>query len=467
MYDVIIADDENIIRLGMRSMIDWEAHGFKVTGTFANSREVLEYLKSNHPHVLITDIKMPGMDGIELIREVRRLRPELKIVVLSNYDDFQYVSKAFKIGACDYLLKQFIESDKLIEVLNSIREKIRPDYSAGAETRRGLPDGIEQFLESLLGGTCRNPGEEASRLGLKPLGDTACCFAVRLFKRVGARWEPYKGVSPSKLMVKNTVFDCIDKYCPVWPILEAENVLLAAAGLDGKQQYREAVLHDIFLDIKDTVHNYFNLDLHFGLSRPHRSDADLRPAFTEAQSALDALFFFPGQSLQRYTPPDQADLENELPDRLEKEIYRLIDINHYRSLCPAVSGFIRLHGGKIRTDSGALKSKILRILQGIDIFLVREFNAGFQSLPDGPNLPEVIQSCPDVAALDSLVTDLIDRAVAQAGGSFDLILDAKKFIAENYTKNIGLSDVSGTCPSTVPTSASFSRKKQASTSTTI
>lgn len=98
MFRVIIVEDEYIVRFGIRSMIDWEKLGLTVMGEASNGQEALELMSKDMPDILITDIKMPLMDGIALISEVRKINPHMKILILSNVEDFGYAKEAIRNG---------------------------------------------------------------------------------------------------------------------------------------------------------------------------------------------------------------------------------------------------------------------------------------------------------------------------------------------------------------------------------
>ena len=104
MYTLIIVDDDELIRKGLEKVIQWEKMGFSVAGTFKGAVDALEYLKSNTTDVILTDIRMPHMTGLELIDEAKKIRKDIKSVIISGYGEFELAKKALLLKVEDYLL---------------------------------------------------------------------------------------------------------------------------------------------------------------------------------------------------------------------------------------------------------------------------------------------------------------------------------------------------------------------------
>lgn len=118
-YRVMIVDDEAIFRTGLAHLHDWQSEGIEIVAQAANGAEALELIEYVQPHVIITDIMMPIMDGIELVKNVRKSYPALKIIILSSYSEFELVREVFKYGVDDYLLKPKVTSEELVALIHS------------------------------------------------------------------------------------------------------------------------------------------------------------------------------------------------------------------------------------------------------------------------------------------------------------------------------------------------------------
>lgn len=124
MLNIILVDDEPLVRLTIQSLGSWQNHGFQFTEA-GNGREALEKLESDHGFdIILTDISMPKMNGIELIKEVKTRNPSIPIIVLSAYNDYSYVREAFTLGIQDYILKSDLTFDALLKLFDKVKENI-------------------------------------------------------------------------------------------------------------------------------------------------------------------------------------------------------------------------------------------------------------------------------------------------------------------------------------------------------
>ena len=126
MLKVFLVEDETVIREGLRDRIPWEQYGYRFVGEAADGEVALPLIRKTRPDVLITDIKMPFMDGLSLSRIVREEFPKTKILIISGYDDFEYAREAISIGVDQYILKP-VTRMSLRKVLQELKEKIEAE----------------------------------------------------------------------------------------------------------------------------------------------------------------------------------------------------------------------------------------------------------------------------------------------------------------------------------------------------
>ena len=120
LYRIMLVDDEEEVRKAMIRQMDWERLGFTVVGDAENGQEALEKLEQLEPEVIMTDIRMPYMDGLTLTARIREKYPSIKILIFSGYDDFEYAQQAIKLNVAEYILKP-VNGEELAEILNRIK----------------------------------------------------------------------------------------------------------------------------------------------------------------------------------------------------------------------------------------------------------------------------------------------------------------------------------------------------------
>ena len=140
MYKVLIVDDERIVKLAIKSMIKWGDSGLEMAGTASNGISALEMVQKLKPDIIITDIKMPGMDGVMLIKKLKETGFDGEILVLSNHNDFELVREAMRYGAHDYVLKITAKSEDFSRLFGEMIAKI--------ENRRGSSRNVKRNEEN-------------------------------------------------------------------------------------------------------------------------------------------------------------------------------------------------------------------------------------------------------------------------------------------------------------------------------
>ena len=123
MIKVFLVEDETIIRQGIKNNIDWRSNGFELVGEAGDGEYAYPMILKSQPDILLTDVKMPFMDGLELSRLVKKALPRTKIIVISGYNEFDYAKEAIKIGISDYLLKP-VTSASLMDALKKVSDQI-------------------------------------------------------------------------------------------------------------------------------------------------------------------------------------------------------------------------------------------------------------------------------------------------------------------------------------------------------
>lgn len=153
----MIVDDEPDIREGLKYLIDWEGHGFTICGEAENGRDALEQISVLSPDIVISDIRMPELDGLELLKKVHEAGSWIKFIILSGYSEFEYAKRAIKYKIADYLLKP-VDEDELITLLEGLKAEIRqnaafrPQNPLKTSTREVINKTIDFIEKNHAGG---------------------------------------------------------------------------------------------------------------------------------------------------------------------------------------------------------------------------------------------------------------------------------------------------------------------------
>lgn len=126
MYSILLVEDEKYIREGLKVSLDWEEIGLNIIGEATDGDEGYNKALELKPDIILADIRMPGMDGLEMSKRILEKRPEVKIIILSGYDDYKYIRQSLQLGLCDYLMKP-INDDELLEVMQKTIDKIKSE----------------------------------------------------------------------------------------------------------------------------------------------------------------------------------------------------------------------------------------------------------------------------------------------------------------------------------------------------
>ena len=169
MLKVVISDDEELICRLVQALADWKALGMEVAGVASNGLEALELIREVRPDILITDIRMPGCGGLELIERAKKLQPQLEVIIISGYAHFEYAQSAIKFGVGNYLLKP-INKEELTSTLEMLGERCRArrtEHVRAFENQESRQKDRERIRRSLISDVLRGAGGGITRDSLE------------------------------------------------------------------------------------------------------------------------------------------------------------------------------------------------------------------------------------------------------------------------------------------------------------
>lgn len=183
MIKTLIVDDDFLVRMFLRQVTDWEKAGFQLIGDARDGEEALQIAEQELPQLIITDISMPVMDGIALIRELKKRGNTAKIVVLSCHDDFEYVKEAMKLGADEYILKNLLTEMSLKELLLGLKNDIMKTENSDNLLKKVISVGSmalkKAYFKNIISGTPQNR-QDALQAGLHEGFKTQAAFILKI-----------------------------------------------------------------------------------------------------------------------------------------------------------------------------------------------------------------------------------------------------------------------------------------------
>ncbi len=192
---IAIIDDESLVRLGIKSSVEWENYGYEIIGEADNGQNGLEMIQQKQPDIVLLDICMPVMDGIEVLKRLQQMEIDCKVIILSCHDDFHFVKEAMKNGAYDYLRKNEINSANILNILEEVRQSVREERKnkggVGRERGMGRLLAASSWLQRLVTEGTEADGHSVpvSRLHIQEGGLCCVVFGVSHYRQVLTRYE--------------------------------------------------------------------------------------------------------------------------------------------------------------------------------------------------------------------------------------------------------------------------------------
>lgn len=411
---IVIVDDEVLIREGLARMISKESSTFCVVGTFADGRQLLDELPSLQLDLVITDIRMPQIDGLELIRLLKSSHPQIRTLLMSGFVEFDYAREAIRSSAVDYLLKP-INKEQLFEVLYNLEKERKLQLEKEEHQRTGL-------LLSLL------HIEEPSGVFLSGLSLPRSYFTVSIIK--GGSREAVCTFADYLREEKEVLSD----------LLEVHKGLLAWVRYSSHpptlQEQREV-----------TGISSPKQRLHIGVSRSYSDPAKLRTAYLEAKLACDTGIYNP-QPLH-YATIEELDLADKAagdpftPVR-EPLIHDLQILN-----ITGVEGWIHKLFSKLEAQQ-ACPELILRSLQQVEETVrneLQEFEAVHRQ-ENRPRLEEQIRGCMSFREIEELFTSILTSVLSEIRThrlemSGKAVETVKRWVSAHYNQHADLNTLAG------------------------
>ena len=452
---VFLVEDEVIIRSGVKKSINWEQEGYEFVGEASDGELAYPMILKEKPDILITDIRMPFMDGLELSRLVKKELPDIKILILSGYDEFEYAKKAIKIGVTEYLLKP-ISAAKLTEVLNAVAETIRQENEEKnlletyfAEMRENTERDKMRLFEKLLMGDLSMGEilEAGERFGMN-LG--ASCYKIVLFK-ILANLENH--------VYAEQMVDACSSVEQAASMMEG--VYVFQRGVEGwaflltaqDEKSMEGSAKILYQNLKQAMKNYTQLEYFGGIGSTVPRIRSLKQSFREADRAFAARFVEEANQIISQKEFEKSQMEEGL------KMQGVVQIGKSREMLQKflsngtreeVKAFSDAYISRIEEEN--IRSTMVRQYVVIDVCIVilsfcERISSANRLQEEAEELQKMMQKIHSLSEIKKYVVRLLNEAIelrdAESGRRYsDLIAAAKKEIENHYmTEEISLNTV--------------------------
>lgn len=451
MLKVFLVEDEVVMRKGIKNNIPWEKEGFVLVGEASDGELAYPLIKKTKPDILITDIKMPFMDGLELSSIVKKEMPNTKIIILSGYGEFDYAKQAISIGVTDYLLKP-ISSAKLLESIKEVaaviekeQEQLKMMEQYENEMRENITIKRQNLFQKILAGqsSAMEIMEEAQDLGLEL---TAPAYLVMMFKTV--IYGDSSCYSEALVKASKEIMDLAASYEQVLTFDRGLEGLAFVIKGDGEEELQDFTA-EFVRALKAVMDGYHSVEYFGGIGSVVQRLRDLSQSYDAASKAFSSRFFtewnkiisYKDVSKMHHLNEDKIDLnaiQSSQMDRKEVEDFLK------NGTIEEVDNFIEEYF--LRVGESNYKSLMFRQYIVMDLFAcVLGFLEGLGVNPD--KLPEELQNINETATkilsienlkfrLRKLFSEAIQLRDNASKGKFHLLLEeAKHYIKENYYHN--------------------------------
>lgn len=469
MYRVIVVEDEYEIRQGMKDFL-LTLGAFDVVGEADNGIEAFRLVRELQPDIVVTDVRMPGMDGIRLTEAIHRLHRWIKVVVLSGFSEFEYVRSAMKNGACDYLLKT-MSVQEMAEFFHNLQREldeardIRKDESDSRQKRKQhLELAQADFIRELLHGGSMDSHEireklELNQIQLDPDDDIVASVIHITRNAASAGGMPYGDKSAVRSSIKAIMDDMLAAAENGVSTVSAdlETVLLlnskgrSASGIrDFIEQARGSA--ERFLQGYDC---YSGRSFIAGIGRPYSGIIHSRFSFIDAKKAMRYKFTGGDEKCFVYESTQSAGGGGRFalyPFALEEKLLSALDAGDWESFASEFSSILAgIRDNITRDNCNALTDSLFRLVNGIERVL-NKWDASLNNVQDGDvfaTFSDRVEGCDSLGDVLAWLTDIAQKAVTvlkDRTGKFanvpDRTLEAvKQYIAGNLNRSITLREI--------------------------
>ncbi|RCX17531.1 two-component system response regulator YesN [Anaerobacterium chartisolvens] len=439
MINTLIVDDEILLRKGLIALIDWKALGFQITGEASNGLEANEFIENNAVDLVISDIRMPIVSGIDLMRSVRERQKDIKFIILSGYDDFSYAQNALKYGAVSYVLKPFEEEEMVAEL-----QKVKNDIEQSAREERKRTEleatAVDVFLSMLLNNKVDKVSFESnlSRLPIKFSGEEYQVMVLEL-NLTGILDKPaaspliqrLTGILKSNYQGEALLIPDYNK--PVYEIVYI---------LNGRSCIGSA--NNIVRDLQALLKNSGITKYSIGIGSGVEGFEKVSQSYRNAKEALDFKISYGNKSVIYYTDIHESRNSScHYPVELEFKIFEALRLKTSQKIELYIDDFFK-HIKNSATNIKTIRQAVFKLIS----FCKHQPGTEYCNFDLSEIIP-LITGYNDIDIIKEYVRHIFLDELSETGNEScnkrkKLIDDVKKYVGLHYSERITLEEISKT-----------------------
>lgn len=301
MIKIMIVDDRPQFREYLKTCIDWNSYGFEICCEGKNGEDALIKAQEYYPDIVLSDINMPKMDGLELSEKLLELNPDIGIVLITGYSKFEYARKAVKIGVTDYILKPF-EKEELIITLLKLQDNINKTYEAKLDKKNNLTILRNSLLNKILSQE-KNLDNDHLKKKFKSYGIhlNSTIFKVAVID-IDKTIESSNEIEENLLWkqnVSNILKEIVDTEGNHFTLTDFEGRIISIIEFGSDSEAKNFELDD-YMKLKDLVTEHLNFSITIGIGNVHEGFYGLRKSYIEAINALNSMYYLGKNKIIKY-----------------------------------------------------------------------------------------------------------------------------------------------------------------------
>lgn len=460
MYKMFIVDDNQRDRRGIQTVLNWDEIGICIAGSYSNGKAALEQFNKIKPDVVLTDISMPVMNGIEMARKMKDINPDIKIIFMSCYNEFDFARSAVELGIEDYVLKPIIQ-EELEKAIRKTTHKYQTEQNMKTEKEemlkqinQSLPLFRDQFLRELFFGYYTNIDEIESRsrfLGIRFHEKQTYCVVTFILNENVQKFSNIK--TDERYFIGYSIQKSINEYnLKPWPfysyqVSETEfSVVFMIEYHEGSR--KDDDLFDAIIAMKEEIEEKLDISLVIGISKRSGEILDIPVLFQQSLKAIQIRLFSDKNDIILYK--DIEVLENSKFEeqidlhQLCRDIRQVIEYGEEDEIPELINKYIR----KELTvySEGYVKNIAFSIVNTLQIMLI-ESDQSFQNIfGNDISVWEKLRNFESIKDIHQWLYNLIKAVIEHMCGKRmsqyeKIVKDVKGIIEKRYNESITVNEI--------------------------